>query len=395
MDTTSLTTILSDWSYWDKPIPKAVPRIVHLPKRLSSDLVLVIQGVRRCGKSTFLRQLIKHYQLDPQVCTVANFEDPRLAAHLTHELLQKIVEVAHVRQPKAKKYYFFFDEIQNVELWEKWLHAELERPKNHYFVITGSNATLLSGELGTALTGRHLTVPLFPFNFQEVQQVYPKASFVEYLEKGGFPRVLLDKEGVQLLPEYFNDIVERDIRERVRARSSQSIKQLLQMVFEACGSEVSLRKLAGACGLTADTVSIYLNVSESAYLIGSCPFFAYSERQQLVRNKKYYPIDSALRTSVITPTGLDKGKSLEIAVFWHLLKHFKAVYYWRGKGEVDFIVRGKDGITPHQVSLDGIKPRHEAALEDFYTHHKNANEAVFVTSENAESFFIRPSVRQA
>lgn len=387
LDSQALLTVLEDWNYWNKPLPETVLRNVTLPKHLQNDLVLVIQGVRRCGKSTLLTQLMRYYRLNPDACVLVNFEDPRLASTLTFEILQQIVQVAYQRLPKAKKYYFFFDEIQNVECWQKWLYSQLERPGPNHFIITGSNASLLSGELGTTLTGRHKTLELYPFSFLEFRSVFQNASLQQYLEQGGFPKVVLAKEE-GLLQEYFNDIVERDIRERLRARSGLPLRQLLQMVFESCGSEISLRKLAGACGLTADTVGLYLHMAESAYLIGSCPYFAYSAKQQSIRNKKYYAIDTALRQAVITQTGKDWGKKLETIVFFYLKRQYLNVYYWRGKGEVDFVTHSKDGITPYQVSWEGGKARHEVALTEFYAQHRDANEAIFIHQDNAESFLM-------
>jgi uncharacterized protein len=120
---------------------------------LERDLVLVIQGVRRCGKSTLLRQIAKREGVAERAIFV-NFEDPRLADRLDHRLLDAIVRF-HEGKSKRNTYYFF-DEIQNVAGWEKWLHIQLERKKRH-FVVTGSNSELLGGKMATALTGRHLT----------------------------------------------------------------------------------------------------------------------------------------------------------------------------------------------------------------------------------------------
>src|SRR5262249_26807553 len=147
---------------------------------------------------------------------------------------------------------FFFDEIQQVAGWHRWLRAELDRGARRTFVITGSNAHLLSGELSSSLTGRHLTVDLYPFDLDEYRQVKPKATVLDYLEDGGFPAPLLGPDGDRLLRAYFNDIVERDVRERVGARSTQPLRQLAQMVFESAGSEVSTRRLGGALGIAPD-----------------------------------------------------------------------------------------------------------------------------------------------
>lgn len=382
MNKAELEAILRGWSFWDRPLPETVPREVDWPNKLVNDLVLVVQGVRRCGKSTLLTQVVGQYQLDKKDCFFVNFEDPRLVSNLDHELLDTITELAHQMRPKSQKHYFFLDEIQNVSHWEKWLHARLERPTGDHFIVTGSNASLLSGELGSRLTGRHLTIELFPFSWQEYKYSTRNASFEVFLREGGFPRALVSGEPNKLLQAYFGDIIERDIRERVKAKSSQPIKQLLQMVYESCGSELSLRKIAAASGVSADTAGHYIEMSESSYLIGSCPYFSYSSKQSMTRNKKYYPIDTGLRCAVVTKVGQDLGKHLETICYWHLRRKCgTGVYYWRDKGEVDFVTREGAEIQPYQVSWDGVKERHEKALDNFYQHFPQANDPIYVTKK--------------
>ena len=142
----ALQGILGDWSFWDeaKP-PKTIMRDITLPQKLAPDLALIIQGVRRCGKSTLMTQLPEHYKLNLEHCYYCNFEDPRLLDVLDHQLLSQIVKLAQKRSGASKKCYFFFDEIQNVKDWEKWLHTQLERPKGNHFILSGSNSALLSG----------------------------------------------------------------------------------------------------------------------------------------------------------------------------------------------------------------------------------------------------------
>lgn len=107
---------------------------LKLPQRLYSDLALIIQGVRRGGKSTLLSQLPKHYKLQLTQCFYCNFEDPRLMNDLNYELLSRIVAIARKKISSDEPCFFFFDEIQHVQEWEKWLHTQLERPKQNYFI---------------------------------------------------------------------------------------------------------------------------------------------------------------------------------------------------------------------------------------------------------------------
>jgi uncharacterized protein len=375
--------VARDWSYWDVAPVLRVERDVTLPNELTDRLALVVKGVRRCGKSTLLAQMMQRYALRRENCLFLNFEDPRLSNALTHETLQSaLVAFRKLRGVKAKL-TFFLDEIQWVEGWQKWLRTQLERPQNCSFVITGSNSNMLSGELGSTLTGRHLSVELFPFSFAEAKRHASRTSVQAYLNLGGFPEAIQSKDAPNLLRQYFHDIVERDVRERVAARSSLALRQLVQMVFESAGSELSVRRIAGAAGVAVDTAQGYLDACEAAYLLFSCPFFAFSERKRAAYNRKYYPIDTALRKMVVTRTGDDNGKHLECATLVALRRRYARVSYWRGKGEIDFVVQDEAARPiPVQVSWDGIQERHHRALEEFYETFPNAGEAMLVTQHS-------------
>lgn len=385
----TLLDILADWSFWSRPPPKGLAaRQIKVPGQLHDDLALIIQGVRRGGKSTLLMQLPGKYDLPLTQCIYCNFEDPRLLDDLNHTLLSRIVELARKRVLQHEPCYFFFDEIQNVQEWEKWLHTQLERPKKNFYTLTGSNSRLLSGEFATSLTGRHITLELYPFSFSEYKKFLPKNALEDYLNTGGFPRPLTFENPFQLLQEYFQDIILRDVLRRVHARSPEAIKQVAKMTFESCGSELSYRKIAAVTGLTVDTVQLYLQSCEEAYLLFSCHFFAFSEKKRMARQKKYYPIDSGLRNAVASTTGRDFGKNLELMVYLQLRQKNEKVYYWQElhKGEVDFVTVNGNNITPYQVSLDGPELRHEKALDNFYTAFPQAQEAIFITRENATEY---------
>jgi uncharacterized protein len=378
MDTERLLDITEYWSFWDGQVPPSVVRAVSLPESLRDSLALVVQGVRRCGKSTLLAQMVERYRLNPKHCAFLNFEDPRLGQKLDHSLLDAWVAAFRAAHPRLKKTYFFLDEVQGVEGWERWLRTQLDRPKGNHFIVTGSNAQLLSGELSGILTGRHLTVELFPFDLAEFRRVRPKGSLEDYLEAGGFPEPLLHDHGDRLLQQYFADIIERDIRERVGARSAAAIRHVVQMAYESAGAELSLRRLAGAAGIAVDTVAGYLAACEAAYLLFSVPYFAFSARKRSARNRKYYPVDTGLRRMAVTRTGADRGKLLECAVHLELRRQGLRLAYWRGRGEVDFVVTTERGITPIQVTWDTPADRHHRALEEFYETFPQAGEALLI-----------------
>jgi len=379
-----LLAIAATWSPWDQPFASTVPRRVDLPSELRDSLAVVVQGVRRCGKSTLLQQMVGHYDLDPARCLFLNLEDPRLSTGLGHELLDEVVAAFVAHHEGNGPLHFFFDEVQWVDGWQRWLRVQLDRPRGHTFVVTGSSARLLSGELGSSLTGRHLPVHLDPFDLAELRALRPGTTLQDWLHLGGFPEPATLADGDRLLRQYVQDIVERDIRERIGARSSQAIRSLVQTVFEATGSELSLRRVAGALGIATDTAGVWLEACQDAYLLFACPFFAWSERKRAHRNVKYYPVDSGLRRVVVTPGGHDRGKALECATHAALRRRFGEVFYWRGQGEVDFVVlRGRTPV-PVQVTWNAPQERHHRALEAFYEAHPHAAEAVFVTASSFE-----------
>ena len=382
MDDEHLLDIAATWSFWDRQPPQSIRRAVELPRSLSDRTALVIQGVRRCGKSTLLTQLIERFRLDRRDCLFINFEDPRLAGGLGFETLERLTQLFGELRPDTPTLGVFLDEIQWVDGWERWLRAKLERPGRFRFVVSGSNANLLSGEMSSVLTGRHITVELFPFDFSEFRRVHRDGSLADYLHQGGFPEPIMSDDADLLLRQYFIDIVQRDVRERVGARSSLALRQIVQMVFESAGSELSLRRIAAASGVAVETVSAYLEACEHAYLLFSCPWFAFSERKRSRRNRKYYPVDTALRRVAVSRTGSDVGKALECATFIELKKRYRDVFYWRTAGEVDFVIPTASGPTPIQVTVAGATERHLRSLDNFYEAFPHATEAVIVTMEN-------------
>ncbi len=389
MTSHTIQTVLDSWRLENNQPKDFWRRHLTLPPP-QPDIVTIITGVRRCGKSTLLNQLLQDWNLSQDLCFSINFEDPRLSDRLDYTLLDEILNFA--RQQQTGPCYFFFDEIQAVANWQKWLRLQTDRPNNNYFIVTGSNASLLSGELSTVLTGRHLSSELFPLSWAEYHAVFPQDSLSHYLDRGGFPRALQAREPEKLLAQYFLDIVEKDIRERLNARSVSDLRRVLKTVFESVGSELSLRRLAANVGLSVDTLASYLGAAENAYLCFCCSYFSYSERQRSHRNRKYYAVDTALRKAVITPTGADRGKDFENLVYLTLRRKYKEIHYWKGVKEVDFVVETERGLQPIQVSWDAIKDRHEVALDEFYKEFRNALDPVYVTSENFADWAIRWSV---
>lgn len=172
--------------------------------------------------------------------------------------------------------------------------------------------------------------------------------------------------------------------ERVAARSARPLLQLVQMLFESAGSEMSVRRAAATIGMAVDTTSLSINAAETACLAFGCPYFAWSERTRSRRNRKYHPIDTGLRRVSVTATGDDRQRHLECAVFLLLRRRCGRVSYWRDRAEVDFVVEHEGKAKPVQVTWEEPSERHHRALDDFHAQHPQAGEAVFITAESFE-----------
>ena len=298
----------------------------------------IISGVRRCGKSTLLRQLIKKLN----GFYYFNFEDPK-AINFEVGDFQKLNEV--FREEYGSYENYFFDEIQNVHKWELFVRAMLD--KNKRIVITGSNASLLSKELGTRLTGRHLRYELFPFSYLEFLKLANKKpninSFQHYFIKGGFPEYL-KFDNAQILQELLNDILIRDIAVRYNIRSIKTLKEMALYLITNVGREFSFNFLKKTFDLgSTNTVIDFVSYFEDSYLLFTIQKFDYSLKKQLVNPKKVYSIDNGLSNVNSTSFSEDKGKMLENLVFINLRKKYKEIFYFQEKNECDFVV--KQGIS--------------------------------------------------
>jgi predicted AAA+ superfamily ATPase len=216
-------------------------------------------------------------------------------------------------------------------------------------MITGSNASLLSKELGTRLTGRHLKHELFPFSYQEFLNFTSKKigadSFGEYLKSGGFPEYLLYCK-TEILQELFNDIIMRDIVVRHKLRSPKVIKEMALYLITNVGVEFSYNNLAKTFNLGSTNSAVaFVSYLEDSYLIFTVSKFDYSLKKQMVNPKKVYSIDNGLSSANSISFSSNKGRMLENWVFLDLKRTGKEIFYFKGERECDFLVREKNKIT--------------------------------------------------
>jgi uncharacterized protein len=312
-----------------------------------SSFALIVSGIRRCGKSTLLFQLLKEKYPD---ALYLNFEDIRLYEFEKKDFarLDKVIELTGTK-------VLLFDEIQIVEGWERYARQKLD--EGYQLVITGSNASLLSKELGTKLTGRQITKELFPFSYREFnqfKQLEPSVdSLTQYLQTGGFPEFV--KQGLnEILNHVFDDILIRDIAVRYGLREVKTLQRLALYLVSNVGNLVTANRLQKMFELgSANTVTEYLAHLEDSYLFHLVPKFSYSQRKQMVNPRKVYTIDTGMITVNSGSFTDDNGRKLENLVYLHLRRKFREIYYFSEQKECDFVVF-KNGapIDAVQVCFD-------------------------------------------
>lgn len=307
----------------------------------------IITGVRRCGKSTVVQM---HFL--KKSAFYLNFEDTSLYGFDTKdfEILNEAIE-KFSKENSCK--YLCFGEIQSVNGWEIFVHRKLE--ENYLVIVTGSNASLLSWELGTRLTGRHLDYEMFPFSFQEFcilkKLKVNTNSFSKYLTQGGFPEAIKN-ESDEILQRLFDDILTRDIAVRHSIRDVRTLKILSLYLASNCGNLISGSKLSAQLGIKTNvTILEYLSYLEQCYLFFFVPKFNYSAKAQSVNPKKVYCIDTGMIQSVTLSSNADAGRMLENAVFIELRRRTKNIWYYSESSfECDFLY-GHDSVPENAVQV--------------------------------------------
>jgi len=332
-----------------------IDRDIVLDDFISTSQVVVITGIRRCGKSSLL-YLIKQRMLlaEDQFCYF-NFDDERIICD--RALLE---EIDHIHtELYGKEAVLFLDEIQNVTGWEKFVNRMYEQGRKVF--VTGSNATMLSSEISTSLTGRNKILELFPFSFSEylrfknlsfdVNRLSTKVKsrligeFDYFFQKGGFPLVIREDD-LEILDAYFKDILYRDIIARFRLSQVDELKQM-GVYFCANTSKLfsyaTLQKISGVKSLS--TVKDYLSYYAQSYLFFYLSKFDFSLKKQILNPKKVYSIDQGFINRIGFNFTENKGRVLENIVFLELLRRKKEIFYYSRKGECDFVVKEALHIT--------------------------------------------------
>jgi uncharacterized protein len=371
--------IISD--FHQKQLPDFVQR--EFREKTLPNKVFSIMGVRRSGKTFCFYQLIKEILAENnsiQSILFVNFEDDRLYP-VNKSILPEILNAYYELYPDKKNstVYIFFDEIQNIEGWEKFVRRLLDT-ENVRIYITGSSSKMLSKELSTSLRGRTIAREIFPLNFTEYLRFHDVAPVVKssrqraqvthlfeaYLNKGGFPEVmgLGERERVDILQEYINLIIYKDLIERHNIKNISLIKYLIHYFLTNLSNLFSINKLfndlkSQGYKVSKDALFNYVSYLEDAYCFFSVPIFSASLKTRQVNPRKIYAVDHGLATASVWKLSEDYGRLLENIVFIHLrrVSPWRGIYYYLTdkEKEVDFVVTDKNKvITLIQVcySLD-------------------------------------------
>lgn len=364
------------------------------------NLIKVITGVRRSGKSTLLLQY-KDYLISEKVpeenIIYMNFESAKWYNIKDYKDLYKQITSS---KSKGKK-YILLDEVQNIEKWEKAVNSLLVDIDCDIY-ITGSNAYLLSSELTTLLAGRVLTIKIYPFSFKEFLLEYPFQEaddkfdkFDKYLKYGGMPMIVNMKDNDQLIINYLNDIndvvLKKDVISRNNVKDLVFLDNLIKYMASVIGNLTTPNAIAefmreSGSNITSQTVDTYLKMLENAYFIYRVPRYELKGKQLLKTQGKYYFVDNGLKNIISGISSYDTGSSYENLIYIELLRRGYEVYVGKYNDiEIDFIAIKPNEIIYYQVSRSIMDEKVEAREKKSLLCIKDNYKKVILTMDNVKN----------
>ena len=397
-----LRTVVADQRKELYPADDSVPRtIFQKAVSYSGPSACVIKGVRRCGKSTLMKQVMKAKFKDEFL--YFNFDDERITDFKTEDfqiLMETLIE------SYGEKKTIFLDEIQNNKGWELFINRILRQGYRVY--ITGSNANLLSKELGTHLTGRHIDLELYPFSYTEYliakkteapikgtytteQKAQLTRLFMEYLTEGGMPEaVVYSNEGI--LTTILNDIIQKDISERYGIRKPAELKAVIRFLIANASNPITYRSITENFGAKSpNTIQKYVQYAEETYLIFTVSRYEKKIKKLDKNPRKVYCIDNGIIARNAPSLTERRGALLENAVAIQLKRLGKEFYYFKSKtdAEADFVIPAEKQVI--QVCYDlnyGNEGRELKGLVEAMLETK-ANEGLILTLEQEREIIHR------
>lgn len=339
----------------------------QLKRFKDKDLIKVVTGIRRCGKSTLFELFINYLKetgvKDDQIIKI-NLED----ADYNFETYKELYDYVNKKIDSKKNYYVFLDEVQNVPKFQKAVDS-LYIKKNVDVYITGSNAYMLSGELATLLSGRYVEIKMLPLSFKEYLSAFNNSDksryeyFLDYMKNGGMPgNISILQDNPNDLDTYlegiFTTIVYKDIITRNNITDKMLLESVLKFIFDSIGSPISTKKISDTLtskGMSTSnhTVENYISAFVESFLIYKAERFDVKGKNLLARDYKYYVVDQGLRSYLLgKKAGSDMGHVLENIVYLELLRRGYKVYVGKVDDlEVDFVAENRDGLKYFQVAL--------------------------------------------
>jgi len=347
-------------------------QLKSIEDRLSLKQILVITGIRRSGKSTLLKEtinyLVKEKKINPKQILSLNLESPYLYNYREDPknldlLYREFIAINKLEEEDQK--YILLDEIQFFKDWQVFVKSRYETD-NIKFIITGSNAQLLSSEFTTLLSGRTLELMILPFNLQEVliaknikhgNRMYNvtnrdtiQQEFNNYLYEGGFPEVVLNNEkekNKEILYEYYQNILIKDVMPRFNIKENANLEKLALYLATNVSNPYSYNNLKDLLNISDKTVKEYIKYLEKAYLFFEIERFDYSIKTQAKNPKKIYGIDNGLLNAISVKFSKNEGRLLENLTYIVLRKDSNSkTYYYKTKNnlEIDFLTTKNNNV---------------------------------------------------
>ncbi len=351
-DRGKIKAAIDDWLMWYRQASKALIKrtlSVNVSSELAGKKASAYIGVRRCGKTFSAIQASKDSGISADKILYFNFEDPLMLLEKGPAVFDEVISV-HTEYAGISPELVLFDEVQNIEGWEKWVRKAVDMGRFRLH-ITGSSAKMLSSELSTAISGRNIEIPVWPLSFGEYLVFSNRSpnngneylsAVRDYLNWGGFPEVALVKEEEEkrlILRQYVNDIMLKDIIGRHEIRSKHQLDRLMIYYFTNISSPHSYNSVSRVIQMNTDTVADYTGFLAEAFLFFEVKRYYHNLKVQMRDMKKIYCIDTGMRNvHSVSPFNDELGKLAENAVYIHLRRQGKEVWYFKGDAEADFVV---------------------------------------------------------
>lgn len=379
-----------------------VQRKEYLEKLISwkdEQVIKVVTGIRRCGKSTLLLQyqdyLKRHGILEEQILAI-NFEELEYEELLDY---RKLYQYIKDRMCTDKTTYIFLDEVQKVAGFEKVVDSLYVKADTDLY-ITGSNAYLLSGDLATFLSGRYVEISMLPLSFSEYLELVQKdkdSAFAEYMRYGSLPFVAamdkIDEKVDTYLEGIYNTVIVKDIEDRQKRQESDPqkrkitditlLKTIARYLASVIGSPVSIRSItdyltSSGRKISPNTVNDYVGALTESFIFYPAERFDIAGKQLLSTNKKYYMVDLGIRNHILPKKSYDLGFSVENIVFFELLRRgYKIAVGKYQNTEVDFVAQKQGAILYIQATADmTAKETFDREMKSFYRIHDNYEKIV-------------------